>query len=209
MRSSRQLHWGQLLISHRSLNSLHMVTIFIHCQPVLLELVSWKWRAPYPITPEQKKPVPLSDLKIHLYFMLTTFISECDASSDHFWGLFCISFPVTTFFFTKLFAVNSAISKWTGGCCYGGGRGSSAVCAFDDLTDMQTLILLEYAWQAVLMCVHCYYSCYYQFSGAESTRFIFWEFKAICYSVSAWNKRDKGQKRLNLPGKISLVFSAT
>lgn len=35
-----------------------------------------------------------------------------------------------------------------GGCCYGGGRGSGTVCAFDGLTDMQTLILLECAQQA-------------------------------------------------------------
>lgn len=50
--------------------------------------MSWKWRAPYPITPEHKHPVPLSDLKIHLYYMLTTFISECDASPNLFWAFF-------------------------------------------------------------------------------------------------------------------------
>lgn len=31
---------------------------------------------------------------------------------------------------------------------WGDGRGSGTVCAFDGLTDMQTLILLEYAQQA-------------------------------------------------------------
>lgn len=124
-----------------------MVAIFIHYQTVLLELMSWKWRAPYPITPEQKHPVPLSDLKIHLYYMLTTYVSKCDASSNLVWAFFV--FPFLSLLFTKRFAMSSGISKWTGERCGGGGRGST-VCAFDYLkTDIWQICKPSFYWSTL------------------------------------------------------------
>lgn len=92
--------------------------------------MSWKWRAPYPITPEQKHPVPLSDLKIHLCYMLTTFISDCDASSNLFWAFFLNVFPFLSLLFTKRFAMSSGISKWIWNAAAAWGRERNCLCVW-------------------------------------------------------------------------------
>lgn len=155
--SSQLLHRDQALISHRSVNSHHMVVIFIHCQTVLLELMSWKWRAPYPITPEQKHPVPLSDLKICLYYMLTTFIAKCDASSNLFWAFFV--FPLLSPLFTVVCNEQWHL-KMNGGMLLWRWEGNWYCLCIWWLDRYANPHFTGVCSSSLFMCDHCYYCCY-------------------------------------------------